>query len=388
VPGPCNTQYPLDDYATIGIATNTSTHDILLEDMYIHGFTSRGINGPIGGTINATRVDIAYNGAAGWDFDDGNATPNINGVINLSYVIIEWNGCNQAYPGTGAVSCYSQSTGGYGDGIGTPAGTCLSATVDHSIFRYNTQDGFDMLHNDTGNCTMSITNSLSYGNNGQQFKWGPADNPVTFTNNLALGNCFRLSQPMPGQPSTYNSNLSDFCRAQDTIVPNLRPGGTLVMSNNTIVTYAPTVIDFECSTSDCSTASFTFENNIVVGYDNPSTYNDGGQVGGPGAFYFGAPVNSIRRNNIYYGLGHNFTCPTNYAQDGGAGTSEQCINPLLIGQPTGNGANFVESELDNFNFDITPGSPALGAGISIPGVTLDYTGATRGNPPSIGAYEK
>jgi hypothetical protein len=193
---------------------------------------------------------------------------------------------------------------------------------------------------------------------------------------------------MPGQPSTYNANLSDFCRAQDTIVPNLPPGGTLVMSNNTIVTYAPTVIDFECSTSDCSTASFTFENNIVLGYDNPSTYNDGGQVGGPGAFFFGAPVNSIRRNNLYYGMGHNLTCPTSYAQDGGVGTSEQCVNPLLIGQPTGNGANFVESELDNFNFDITPGSPALGAGISVPGVTLDYTGATRGNPPSIGAYEK
>ena len=88
--------------------------------MWIHGFASRGIIGPIGGTVTARRVDIAYNGAAGWDFDDGKATPNVNGVINLSYVTIEWSGCNQAYPGTGAITCYGQSNGGYGDGIGTP----------------------------------------------------------------------------------------------------------------------------------------------------------------------------------------------------------------------------------------------------------------------------
>ena len=117
VPGNCSKNVPMDDYALNGIVTNNKTHDITLQDMSIHGFASRGIIGPIGGTVTATRVDIAYNGAAGWDFDDGSSTPNINGVLNLNYVTIEWNGCNQAYPGPGAISCYSQSTGGYGDGI-------------------------------------------------------------------------------------------------------------------------------------------------------------------------------------------------------------------------------------------------------------------------------
>ena len=388
-PAVCNNQYPLDDYAVIGILTNTSTHDILLQDMYIHGFTSRGINGPIGGTVSATRVDIAYNGASGWDFDDGNATPSKNAVLNLSYVTIEWNGCNQAYPGTGAVACYDDNSGGYGDGIGTPAGTCLASHVDHSIFRYNTQDGFDMLHNDTGSCSLNITDSMSYGNMGQQFKWGPADSPGVFTNNLAIGNCNRMSQPMPGQPSTYNASLTDFCRAQDTIVPGLPPGGSLIMENNTIVSYAPTIVDFECSTSNCATTTFTFENNIMLGYDNPATYKAGSQVGGPGAFFFSAPVNAIRSNNIYFGMGHGFTCPSNYTSAGaGTGTAEKCTSPLLINQPTGTAGNFVETELDNFNFDITPGSPAVGAGLFLPGLTVDYTGAARGNPPSIGAYEK
>ncbi len=126
-------------------------------------------------------------------------------------VTIEWNGCNQAYPGAGAISCYGQSDGGYGDGIGTPAGTCLTAHVDHSTFRYNTQDGYDMLHNDKGNCSMSITNSTSYGNNGAQFKWGPNDNPMVFTNNTVIANCTRLSAPFPGtaqRPTTPICEIS------------------------------------------------------------------------------------------------------------------------------------------------------------------------------------
>jgi hypothetical protein len=376
VPASCSTSFPVDDYAQNGLITNTGTHDLLLQDMWIHGFTSRGIIGPIGGTVTATRVDIAYNGAAGWDFDDGAATPSVNGLLVATNMTIEWNGCNQAYPGTGAVSCYSQSTGGYGDGIGTPAGTCISNTITNSIFRYNTQDGYDFLHNDTGNCPSSVTGSISYGNNGQQFKWGPANNPMVFTNNLAIGNCWRMSQPMTGQPSTYNANLSDFCRASDTIVPGFGKNGTLLMANNTIISYAPTIMDVECAAVGCPNSVFTFENNIVIGYDNPTTWNTGGQVGGPGVFYYGAPIGqTIRSNNIYYGIGHNFSCPTGYP-------NEYCTDPLLVNEPVWAG----ESSLDNFNFNLTPGSPAKGAGMSIPSVTTDYNGQVRTNPPSIGAY--
>ena len=33
-----------------GIHTDVNTHDLLLQDMWIHGHTDRGVNGPIGGT--------------------------------------------------------------------------------------------------------------------------------------------------------------------------------------------------------------------------------------------------------------------------------------------------------------------------------------------------
>ena len=353
-PGNCNTGYPLDDYATNGITTDTHTHDILLQDMWIHGFTSRGIIGPIGGTVTAERVDIAYNGAAGWDFDDGSATPNVNGVLNLDTVTIEWSGCNQAYPGTGAVSCYSQSTGGYGDGIGTPGGTCLTTHVDHSTFRYNTQDGFDMLHNDTGSCSLTITNSTSYGNNGEQFKWGANDNPAVFTNNTVIANCMRLSAPMTGQPSTYNKNLSDFCRANDALVFHFRQGGTLMMANNTIVSYAPTTLDFDCDdTGGCSNSTFTFKNNIVLGYDNPGTYNLGGKPGGPGGFYFDHTIgNIVRSNNIYYGI-RGMRLQTLFS-------SERFVDPQFASQPRFS----KEQDLDGFNFHLSPSSPAHGMGAS------------------------
>ncbi len=386
IPSYCSKNYPLDDYASNGIITNNKTHDIVLTDLWIHGFTSRGIIGAIGGTVTATRVTIAYNGGAGWDFDDGRGTPNVNGVLNLDNVTIEWNGCNQAYPGPGAISCYGQSDGGYGDGIGTPAGTCLTAHVDHSTFRYNTQDGYDMLHNDKGDCSMSITNSTSYGNLGAQFKWGPNDNPAVFLNNTVIANCMRLSAPFPGQPSTYNAHLRDFCRASDAIAFGFRDGGTLLMANNTIVTYAPTTFDAACSGTypqaqgegTCSNSTFIFKNNIVYGIDNPGTYSWGGRSGGPGGFYSEKPIGHvIRSNNLYYGL-RNVRCLLGLS-------NEQCTDPKFVSEP-----HFMkEADLDKFDFHLSSTSPALRAGVPIPEVKTDIDGKPRpstGNP-DLGAYQ-
>ena len=116
----CNHDGPVDDYDSEGIQTDNNTHDLLLQDLYIHGHTDRGIKGAIGGIVNANRIDISVNGMAGWDFDDGNATPSINATLNFTNSVIEFSGCNSAWPSPLPVSCYSQSTGGYGDGIGTP----------------------------------------------------------------------------------------------------------------------------------------------------------------------------------------------------------------------------------------------------------------------------
>ena len=189
-PAQCRSSFPVDDYDSDGIQTDLHTHDILLQDLWIHGHTDRGILGPIGGEVNAVRVDIAYNGMAGWDLDDGNSTPSTHATLRLDHSTIEWSGCNQEYPAQHqypAISCYGQSSGGYGDGIGTPAGMGIDVYIDHSTFRYNTQDGEDFGHVDSGSHTLHITNSFSYANSGGQFKWGPNFTSVVFENNLVLG---------------------------------------------------------------------------------------------------------------------------------------------------------------------------------------------------------
>ena len=394
-PSGCSTSYPLDDYDSEGIVTDTNTHDVLLQDIWDHGHTDRGVKGAIGGLVTCNRCDISTNGMAGWDFDDGTGSNNGNGTASLpgslwvlNYSTIEWNGCNQEYPAVDpipVISCYSQSSGGYGDGVGTPPGMCLSANINHSAFNYNTQDGLDLGHIDTGTCSATINDSEAIGNNGQTFKWGPNENPVVFTNNFALANCLRLSIPFPGAPTSFNTYLSDFCRASDNMSFNFRQSGTALLANNTIVGYQPTSFDISCWDTSCSASTLTFENNITIGYDNPTTYNMGGQAGGVGGLYFQEVIGNVTRsNNIFYGMrSTSFSCPTGYP-------NEVCTDPLLVNEPTGRGANFVETELDNFNLTPTSGSPAVGAGLSITGVPsllLDYNGLTRPSPPSIGAVE-
>ncbi len=394
-PSGCNTGLPTDDYDSVGIVTDVHTHDLLMQDIWDHGHTDRGVKGPIGGTVTCNRCDIAYNGMAGWDFDDGSGSNNGNGtaslpgsIWNFNYSTIEWSGCNQEYPATHTIpviSCYSQSSGGYGDGVGTPPGMCLTANINHSAFNYNTQDGFDLGHIDTGSCSVTINASQAIGNSGQTFKWGPNENPAVFTNNFTLANCLRLSESIPGTPSTFNASLADFCRAGSNLSFNFRQGGTALLANNTIVGYQPTTYDMQCWDASCSNSALTFKNNITLGYDNPATYSYGGQVGGLGGLYFEQTIGTVTRsNNIWYGMrATSFSCPTGFP-------GEYCGDPLFVNEPTGQGPNFVSTELDNFNFAPSAGSPAMGAGSVISGVPnllLDYNGVTRPNPPSIGAQD-
>jgi hypothetical protein len=362
-PGGCRRDYPLDDYDSEGISTDIETHDLLLQDVWVHGHTDRGIEGPIGGLVTANRVTIAYNGSAGWDFDDGHGTPSVNGVWNLEDSLIEWNGCNQEYPFTHPLpvfSCYSQSSAGYGDGVGSPGGMGLDAHIERSIFRYNTQDGLDLGHVDTGTHTLSIKKSLAYGNNGGQFKWGPNFTSALFEGNVVIANCLRLSAPISGAPNTYNTHLQDFCRANDAISFNFRQGGTLTFISNTVVSYAPTTFDIGCWDTSCSKSNFILKDNIVRGYDNPGTYKLGGEQGGPGGFYYQKPIGHIiKSNNVYYGL-RNLSCLPLLSGD-------HCVDPQFTHEPV----KFSrESDLDRFDYRLSATSP------------VSHSGAPAGELPS------
>ena len=376
------------DFAKSGILTDQNTHDITLTDLDVHGFRDNGILGPVGGLVTATRVRVAFNGSSGWNYDDGFSTKSVNGRMAWSYVTIEGNGCVEEYPLTHsfpAAYCYDDGNGGYGDGVGTPD-TQISFTIDHSTIRYNTQDGLDLLHTSGSNIT--IANSSFYGNMGQQLKLGPMSS-TSVTNSLFLTNCKRMSANIPGAPAGWNAGLSDFCRAQAGVVMvqhgDDAGGGSYVWQNNDFVGYAGDAM-FEIAsctdtfvskpTNDCRTPNITFQNNLMVGYpyvvptyhygDLPPSGTDGGNK---------AHFRAID-HNIYYNMR---SCPKE--------PGSVCTDPHLVGEPAfTQGVPIPETAFDSVNFALTEASTnAIGTGLSIPGMSVDYNGATRTLPTTIGA---
>jgi hypothetical protein len=376
-PRACNTNQPLDDYGNSGILTNNATSNITLQDVYIHGFNSAGLFGPIGGPIAMTRMFIGFNASSGWNFDDGHNTPDaVGSSINADYVVMEGNGCYEQYPIVNAFPahvCYDTESQGFGDSWSGQQTTLDSFVCNHCQMLYNTKDGFIGPHTFITN--LVIENSESIGNMGQQWKWGGSTVPTntTFINNLTVGNCDRMSASLPGAPSTYNKYLSGFCRASGDVFAFVTPRNSrLLIANNTVVAYSATVFDLACQPADsCASTPFTFTNNIFLGY-----YLKGAEP--PGLFY--AEDHSIKvtaSHNIEYG-----------SRSGGSPCRGDiiCSDPRLVNEPPQQGW-MNQTFLDNFNFKPSSNSPANGRGIAINGITTDYYGITRPNPPSIGAIE-
>jgi hypothetical protein len=380
-PRNCSTSPPMDDFSRWGVLTNNATSNLLLQDVYIHGFTNIGIGGAIGGPVTLTRVMIAFNGFAGWNFDDGHNTPDAPGSsITASYVTMEGNGCMEEYPilhkQFPALNCWDSNSGGFGDswsGQDTKLGSFL---CDHCVMAYNTKDGFIGPH--TLITYLKITNSESYGNMGQQWKWGTSPGSTTiFENNLTVGDCGRMSEPLPGAPPGYNRHLTGFCRAAGDVFSFFTSAhSTVQFVSNSTVGDSATIFDLSCGQSKtCDTTSFVFRNNIVLGFLNPRS--NPSEV--PALFYFSdASVKVSVDHDLFYNL-RSTPCS-------GVGRSDLiCEPPAFVDQPNLTlGSNAL---LDNFNFHPTMVSPARGRGIAISDVLIDHYGSLRPNPPAIGAVE-
>lgn len=369
----CSSNFPLDDYADDGVEFNNKSANISLKNIDIHGLASGGIGGSVGGNILLENVRTAFNASAGWDLDDG--TLSTGGTVTLKNVIVEWNGCIEQYPIANTIpafKCFDDNVAGYGDGIGTPDSTYPNWTISQSTFRYNTQDGLDLLHQ-SGNVSVSILRSAFYGNMGQQYKAGAISNTIV-QNNIFVHNCMRMSAAFTGAPSGYNSSLSDFCRAAgDGLAINLSSTGTFRFENNTYVGYGATTMDIGCDSGSCASSGI-LRNNIFLGYSNQN-YNSG-QI--PGMFYYegSSSVWGTRSNNIFWNV-RNLSCPTGYA-------GEACVDPSLQNAPAFSG----EASLDAFNLHLQSISPAVDKGFNT-GLSNDYDGVSRpqGLGYDIGAFE-
>ncbi len=184
----------------------------------------------------------------------------------------------------------------------------------------------------------------------------------------------------PLGPLGWNAGLSDFCRASgDQWALQLNNGSTVVLENNTSLGYSATMYDFECASGGtCTTGTkVIFKNNLSFGYQDA---RDGQFANG---LYFGdnpGPVSDPFDNagssieyNSWYSMRAN-TCP----QDPNETVGTLCnTSPLLVSQSD---INFIDANL-------TSSSPQRGAGIAISGITTDFNGNDRPNPPSIGAFD-
>ncbi|MHB8301715.1 MAG: Ig-like domain repeat protein [Acidobacteriaceae bacterium] len=379
------------DFGINGIGESALTSDVTYTDMFIHGLGGDGIHGATGVGVVANYVHIQAMTDAGINMDDspwGSGNISVAGGFTMTNSVTEFTGCVEEYPVVHQypyIECRDQNTGAYGDGFGT-ASTSGNWSFDHDVWQYNYQDGLDLLH--SGMTSLTVTNSLSQGNEGQSYKIG-SGKTILFQNDIALDNCNRLAYVMgdepassvaPGAPNGSNYSL---CRAAGDWVPMYIDGqGTITLQGNTWVGYGATPFDTFCDGgwTNCSKAKTAFQDNIVLGYSD-SLYNGGAL---PGLFYeenpsADMPTNLwvVRDHNLYYNT--RYGCPTPL------GTGELCADPLFVGEvPL---SITAESQLDNYNFHPSSSSPAIGAGISIPGLTTDNAGIVRPSPPSIGALE-
>lgn len=377
-----------DDFANAGIGTNNKTSNITLQDVYIHGFTGHGMYGAIGGPFTLTRVSIDFNTFAGWDFDDG--TPdNPASSLTQSYVTFVGNGCLEEYPITHkqfpAKACWDSESGGFGDAWSGQNSTMESFTCDHCMVEYNAKDGAMGPH--TIIQKISLTNSIWVGNMGQNEKWGQDKNATfLFQNNLVVGNCMRMSEQLPGAAQSFNQStgkggayLSNFCRAAgDLFAYFADEGSTVNIVNNSFVTYQPTTFDLNCRRpGTCGNTPYNFTNNVFLGFTPTYTVSPFKPGEPPGLFYRSDnSVKIVSSHNLEYGLRNADSCGAN---------GNICSDPELVNQPRQRRTNDIFPA--NFDFHPSGGSPVKGRGKSVSGLSRDYYGSPRPNPPSIGAVE-
>lgn len=395
----CNAGGVPQDYATYGVQwSNTSTFDTLT-NVRIHGLANSGMIGPTGNGVVMNYIDIVGNASSGWNADAGDNKTG-TGSLLVQHFNISWNGCAEEYPVVDPLpynDCTDQNGGGYGDGFGTSTVASSPAWVAHfdqGISVYNTQDGLDALHLTGAGSSMTITRTLAYGNMGQQIKVGGAGGAAS--NNLVVGNCLAMKSPIPGAPADYNKNLSLFCRASNVaVLLTTGKGIRTTFNNNTIITAGAVAVGVECdqSAGACDrTSLMDYRNNIFIGY--PAIPANGDMTGNgynPTPIYqcitdsdcnpqqslnfdvFSNP-GSLYSNNVTTGARDNWKCPA-------VGESNAiCGSPGLVDE------SYHLYGYGNMS-PLASSSVVVGSGTPLSNVQVDYFGAKRRNPPTVGAVE-
>jgi hypothetical protein len=370
-PNGCNQDnFPYGPWADTGIEASDSS-SVLLDHVNVHGMAHRGIHAARLKDWTVQNTQIVGNSFSGWDGDMGENSSADSGTMLFDHVRVEYNGCAETYPGNWPVNCFSQSQGGYGDGIGTQR-TGGNWIFTNSLIAHNTQDGIDLLYHDQSD-SVTIKRSRIEGNAGNQVK--SATN-TTIDNSIIIGNCAYFNNAS----KTRSSSDFDHCRAQgNTIALFLNPGTQDTITNSTITSNGDDLIMSMGKNCNGSESIKSLNNiflggpNFTKGGENTSLYYASGATGdGDG------PCASVPLNDDYSII---YNTKNGNADCAGKGHS-QCTDPKLAE----NTVDYYSG--DTFNASLQNESPAKGAGLSVQGASsLDFNNYDRGNSWDIGALQ-
>ncbi len=334
-------------WARVGLYARAS-RNVWVHDVDIHGLAARGIQA--GGLSDWTveRVKLNRNGHAGWDGNIGSGGSN-SGRIILRDIEIGWNGCGERWRTGEAWACWAQSTGGYGDGLGT-TDTGGQWLIEDAFIHHNTSDGLDLRYMDGADGThVTLRRVHARANAGNQVK---VKGNALIENSVLVGHCSYFK-------GRHFMLEGDLCRADGSTLQ-------LVMTGNDTVTVRHNTLSGEGATQighseGNATDRIHLQNNIVVGfprYRDPSVLSAFNGGGSPAARRFSG--------NLAWNVE---SCPTGSTCD---------RNPKL--------ANMA---LATFDAQPRADSPVIGSAVALPCDTTDFRRSPRpaGTRADIGAIQ-
>jgi parallel beta-helix repeat protein len=373
------------DFTENGMSFYSTTHDITLTDINAHGLADSGFAGPTGGNVTMDYIGLEGNASAGWNSDPGDGTTGF-GTLSVSDFNIVFNGCAEQYPIVAALpysDCRDDTYAGYGDGFGTTTVQSpypgWQITWNKGTVAYNTQDGLDALHVNGYNSSMTVMNTLAYGNEGQQIKAGPT--PKLINNNI-VGNCRALNQAILGTPSGFNASnmLGDLCRAGNTaVLIYANPTTPGIYAMNSLISNGAIGLEIEYQVPDEGALNVTsYVDNMFFGGLNTDSGQNTNVIYSTSDLHMLSNPGASFTHNSSYGYSSSWTCPNTSSGE----TNGLCSDPGLVDE------TFHAYGYGNIQ-PASSSSSIYHAGTPVTNIPTDFLGVNRNaTTPTEGAYEQ
>jgi hypothetical protein len=305
---------------------------------------------------NITVINTLCEGNMGGCIKNG---PNLVQTVNNNLDLGNCSAMSAAIPGS--VAGFNNNLSDYcraGDQNG------INMLTNASIFSFATSVGTTVTNTGGGDFrTLAPVGTVIAVSNQNLTVWKRTVTAVADATHLTINAAF----PTDLTTAAYIASVPGGVASSSTVA---------VMDFNTFVGTGGTLMDVQCQgqlpnqgtfdSSFCAGYSFEFKNNISVGFR---------LSGGIVPQMWNSLTPTTQDYNTFYQLNGSYV----------VGAHDNNLSPQFISQPANPIA--AQSSLFGFNFNLAASSPAIASGVAISGITTDYAGNTRANPPSMGALQ-